>query len=90
MDFALFPYLKAELRGQRFSDLEELKRETLRILARLDQAWFQNVYQKWIARHNKCIEHNGEYFEKEYKQFSLNNFRIEGLKRTNLCLLITD
>nr|XP_034307818.1 histone-lysine N-methyltransferase SETMAR-like [Crassostrea gigas] len=28
MDFALFPYLKAELRGQRFSDLEELKQET--------------------------------------------------------------
>lgn len=65
MDFALFPYLKAKLRGQRFSGLEELKQETLRILARLDQAWFQNVYQKWIDRHIKGIEHNGEYFEKE-------------------------
>lgn len=65
MDFPLFSYLKAELRGQRFSDLDELMKESLRILAGLDQTWFKNVFDKWIDRHRKCIEHKGEYFEKE-------------------------
>ena len=65
MDFALFPYLKTELRGQRFFDLTELKKETLRILGELDQSWFINTFDKWIKRHQKCIDRQGEYFEKE-------------------------
>jgi histone-lysine N-methyltransferase SETMAR len=64
LDFAVFPYLKSQLRGQRFENFSELRQETLRVLSTLKQDYFENVYNKWVARHRKCIEKHGEYFEK--------------------------
>ena len=65
MDFAVFPHVKAELRGTRFSDFCELKRATLNAVRRLDEQWSKNIFNKWIQRHRKCIELDGVYFEKE-------------------------
>lgn len=65
LDYALFPYLKSQLRRHRFGDFSELQQETLRVLRVLKSSWFAAVYDKWVCRHRKCIEHQGEYFEKE-------------------------
>ena len=65
MDFAVFPQVKAELRGIKFTEFCELKRATLNAVRRLDEVWCRNVYNKWIQRHRKCIELDGVYFEKE-------------------------
>ena len=65
LDFAFFPYLKKPLRGRRFDGLENLKGAALAIIKRTDSSWFQLVFDKWLHRYEKCINHNGEYFEKE-------------------------
>ena len=65
MDFAVFPQVKAELRGIKFTEFCELKRATLNAVRRLDEDWCRNVYNKWIQRHNKGIQLDGVYFEKE-------------------------
>ena len=65
LDFAFFTYLKKQLRGRRFDGLEDLKGATLAIIKRMDSSWFQSMFNKWLHRYEKCINHNGEYFEKE-------------------------
>ena len=65
LDFAVFPYLKSQLRGRKFNDLRELQQETLNLFRGLNSSWFSSVFDKWVERHRKCVDHNGEYFEKE-------------------------
>ena len=65
MDFAVFPSVKAELRGVKFSDFSELKCATLNAVRKLNNEWCKNVYDKWVQRHLKCIKLDGVYFEKE-------------------------
>lgn len=65
LDFAYFPKLKEHLRGQRFENFDELKLETQKFNRSLKSEWFQGVFDSWVKRHRRCIEHNGEYFEKE-------------------------
>ena len=31
----------------------------------LNTVWFKEVYEKWVKRHQKCIDYAGEYIEKE-------------------------
>ena len=31
----------------------------------LHTVWFKEVYEKWVKRHQKCINYAGEYFEME-------------------------
>ena len=54
-----FPQLKSELHGKWFSDMDELSTES-----HLKKAWFGDIYRKWVQRHRKCVQHQGEYFEK--------------------------
>lgn len=56
MDFALFPYLKSKLCGQRFSDLYELRYATKDITQKLDKSWYEDTFYKWVKRHEKCVE----------------------------------
>lgn len=67
LDFAYFPLLKEHLRGKRYEDAEELMQETLRFNRRLGKDWFKCVFEKWVKRHRLCIQHRGNYFEKEQK-----------------------
>lgn len=64
MDFAVFPCIKADLKGLRFSDSEELKRATLLVVRKLDSRWCHAVFNKWVHRHEKCVAMDGKYFEK--------------------------
>ena len=65
MDFAVFPYVKAQLRGIRFKNFSELKCATLNAVRKLDSEWCRSTYDKWMQRHMKCVRMNGVYFEKE-------------------------
>ena len=65
MDFAVFPRLKAELRGRRFDCEEELKYAVRSAVRGFEKEWYMSVYHSWVKRHEKCIQCNGNYFEKE-------------------------
>jgi len=64
LDFAYFPALKGFLRGRRFDDRESLKYAIQAFNRGLPADWCPNVFQSWVRRHRKCVEHDGEYFEK--------------------------
>ena len=61
-DFWLFPKLKENLRGNRYSTIEDMKEAVMRVLNTLTQEDFQGAFQKLLERYNKCID-VGEYFE---------------------------
>ena len=65
LDFTYFPALKSNLLGTRFSGLDDICSEVKRFNKSLGQQWFQNVFDKWVCCHNKCVEHEGHYFEKK-------------------------
>lgn len=65
MDFAVFPCVKSELKGLRFSGSRDLKRATMRVVRKLDNRWCNSVFNKWVQRHMKCVEMNGVYFVKK-------------------------
>ena len=65
MDFAVFPCIKSELKGLRFTNDDQLKRATMRAVRKLDNRWCNSVFEKWVQRHKKCIEMGGIYFEKK-------------------------
>jgi histone-lysine N-methyltransferase SETMAR len=64
-DFAIFPTIKAQLKGHRFQSLNELVQATQTITRQYGADWYKNIYRQWIHRHQRCIEHAGAYFEKE-------------------------
>lgn len=62
-DFFLFPKLKRPLKGQRFSTIEEIKEESLKVLNAIPKTEFQKCFEDWKKRWHKCIISEGEYFE---------------------------
>ena len=63
-DFYLFPTIKAQLRGRKFDDVDDLPvivRETIRRIAPED---YKNCFYSWVRRWEKCVRCAGEYFEK--------------------------
>lgn len=66
-DFSIFPTIKAQLKGTRFDSLQELRTATSRITQQYDASWYHDIFRQWIDRHRKCIQHRGEYFEKEWR-----------------------
>ena len=64
-DFALFPDLKKQLKGKRFSDFDELQTTARALLYSYSSDWFHRAFQAWVEQHRRCVEVNGEYFEKE-------------------------
>lgn len=63
-DFYLFPTIKADLRGKRYEDVEDLPvvvRESIRKIPTED---FKKCFTSWVLRWEKCIKFQGEYFEK--------------------------
>ena len=65
MDFAIFPTVKKQLKGMRFRSLQELRSATSRIVAQYGQQWYEDVFGQWIHRHRRCVECEGQYFEKK-------------------------
>lgn len=64
-DFFTFPRIKQGLRGQRFQTAEEaVEAFTNAILTTPTSDW-NYCYKDWFDRMQKCINLNGEYFEKQ-------------------------
>lgn len=64
-DFFLFPNIKGKLRGQRFTSAEEAVEAFKNHVLKVSQEEWKNCYDKWFERMQKCIDHQGEYFEKQ-------------------------
>lgn len=74
-DFALFPHLKSQLRATHFDGLSHLKRACSEGFTSLSQEWYADVFRKWVNGHQRCIEHQGRYFEKEWLPVKIHNVR---------------
>ena len=64
-DFFLFPYVKNKLRGQRFSTPEEAVDAFKSHVSDIPTSEWNKCYSQWFERMQKCIDHQGEYFEKQ-------------------------
>lgn len=64
MDFAIFPFIKSQLRGVRFEDSDELKYATRTIVSKIDSKWYSDVFDSWLRRCEKCLQCKGDYVEK--------------------------
>ena len=65
MDFMVFPELKRQLRGIKFESAEELVKSTQCIVSSFSEDWYHQIYDKWVKHHEKCVQLNGGYVEKE-------------------------
>lgn len=63
-DFAIFPTIKSHLKGYKFESFKQLQNTTNAIIKMYPQEWYENIFNQWIYRHQRCIECNGRYFEK--------------------------
>lgn len=54
IDFKAFPTVKAELRGRKFENTEELVYANRTIVNKLDDRWYSNVFNEWVKRHTLC------------------------------------
>ena len=50
--------------GQHFDSPQEFLTAAINITQQFSIKWYRNVYRQWVLR-RRCIEHSGEYFEKE-------------------------
>jgi len=62
-DFYVFPKMKLWLKGRRFTSNEEVQAESQQILNTITPADFNEYFQKWQNRWDRCIQAQGDYFE---------------------------
>jgi hypothetical protein len=55
MDFAVFPYIKSFVRGQRFDDLPEPRQEVMNIILIMKTEQFEKIFDDWLKRCKKCV-----------------------------------
>jgi hypothetical protein len=55
--------MKLKLKGRRFDTIEEIKVESQRVLDTPAEKDFQEVFQKWRRRWDRCLHVRGKYFE---------------------------
>jgi hypothetical protein len=62
-NFCLFPKMKLKLKGCRFDTIQGIQAKSPRVLDTLTEKDFQEAFQKWRRRWNRCIHAGGNYFE---------------------------
>lgn len=62
-DFFLFPKLKTTLKGRRFQTIEEIQENAIQALRAITASAFQEAFQQWKKRWERCIASRGDYFE---------------------------
>ncbi|KOC69839.1 hypothetical protein WH47_07049 [Habropoda laboriosa] len=67
-DFFLFPKMKLKLRGQRFDTVAQIQTKSQQVLDTLGENDFQQVFQVWQHRWDRCINAGGGYFEGDTSQ----------------------
>lgn len=63
-DFGLFPFVKDKLKGRHFKSDEELIAAWDEACAEIPNHKWEDIFNDWFLRMQKCIEHDGKYFEK--------------------------
>ena len=66
-DFDVYPEVKSQLNGCRFSSLPELRSATANIISQYNQDWFRAVFNKWVKRHRICIAYKANTLRKNDK-----------------------
>jgi hypothetical protein len=61
-DFYLLPKIKLKLKGRRF-DTTEIQVDSQTVLNTLTEKDFQEAFQKWRRRWDRCLHAGGNYFE---------------------------
>ena len=64
-DFYLYPTAKKQVKGRRFQTPEDAVTAVQGVLNSMSQNGFQDVFEKWQERWDKCIRLGGEYIEGE-------------------------
>jgi len=59
----VFPKIKLRLKGRRFVSIEEIQAESQQVLNMLTPADFNECFQKWQNRRDRCVQAQGDYFE---------------------------
>ena len=62
-DFFLFTNIKEILKGRHFDDSDDIRSNTTAALKAISQNQFQNCFERWTRRWNRCIASQGQYFE---------------------------
>ncbi len=62
-DFAIFPYLKKQLRGTKFATIEEVQNRMRLILRNTEPEVFFDALRNMAVRWKKCAKAAGDYFE---------------------------
>jgi transposase len=62
-EFFLFPKIKSTLKGKRFKDTEDIKRNVTEELLELHGNEFKKCFQQFYERTQKCVTSQGDYFE---------------------------
>jgi len=62
-DFFLFPKLKTTLEGRRFKTIGKIQENAIRELRAITESAFQEAFQQWEKRWERCIVSRGDYFE---------------------------
>ena len=55
--------MKLKLKGRQFDNITEIQAETQKVLNTLTEKDFQEAFQKWRRRWNRCLHSGGNYFE---------------------------
>ena len=64
-DFFLFPKLKTTLKGRRFQTVEEILENAIRELCTITESAFQEAFQQWKKRWERCTVSRRDYFEED-------------------------
>jgi len=64
-DFFLFPKLQTTLKGRRFRTIEDNQEIAIRELRAITESVFQEAFQQWKKRWERCIASRGDYFERD-------------------------
>ena len=59
----LVPEVEILTKGRRFQTVEEIEENSTRDLRAIQQNTFQDAFQNWKQRWERCIKSGGEYFE---------------------------
>jgi len=62
-DISLFPKLKSSLKGRLFRTVEAIEENSIQDLRAIPQNTFQDAFQNWKKRLERCVKSGGEYFE---------------------------
>jgi len=65
-DFFLFPKIKEILKGRHFDDIDDIRSNTVATLKAIPQNQFQNCFEGWTRRWQRCIVSQGECFEGDH------------------------